>query len=191
MNIRHLTIFCILVLITRLVLADAQTRYTLIQPGNINIGNFSFYNPGYWSQNRVNSTLSWTKDGILLNEIVFGQIHPGQHVLNQSNKQSSNFGYDPTMTMNLIVEQFNDALSISNYHNVTLNDRINTTISNLPAIRFKISYDTNAGVNYSAWVLFIKAENKLLTLFCSATTRHYFPMLENSFVEIIESVKIL
>ena len=185
----HLIVLCLF--IVSCVAADENNRYTLIEPGNISIGNINIDNPGYWSQQKINTTISWTKDGVLLNEIVFGKILPGQHILNQRSDQNINFSYDPSMSLNLIVEQFNDALSISNYHNVKLHQRKKKNINNSPAIQFKISYDTTAGVNYSAWVLFVKSENKLLTLFCSATSRHYFLMLEKVYLKLIDSVKLL
>lgn len=189
--LKDLITFNLLMLVISYALALEQSIYTPIEPGYVDIGEIRVNNPGFWSQQKFNKVTSWTKDGTLLNEIVFGRILSGQNILGQSAAQNRNFDYDPVMSLNLIVEQFTDALSVSNYYNVRLHDRKTMDMNNLPAIKFKVSYDTNAGINYSAWILLIKTDGKLLTIFCSASSVHYFPKLEKTFLKIIESVKVL
>ena len=166
-------------------------KYHLVSPGSVNIGLLKFTNPEYWSEQRNGGLVSWTKDGILLNEVVFGSLLKGQNILGQTGAIAGDFDYDPQMSSNLLVEHFTDALTNSVYHNVILLERSKLLISDQQAVKFKISYDANSNVNYSAWALFIKRDDQLITVFCSAPSRHYFPMLEDSCLEILDSIQLI
>ncbi len=168
-----------------------KSKYGQIKPGPINIGSLRFNNPDYWSQQKNGELISWTQDGILLNEIVFGRLNAGQNILGQKGNIRGDFDYDPDMSLNLVVEQFTDALKTSTYHNIVIHEFSRLRISNNEAVKFKISYDASSVVNYSAWALFVKKSNRLITIFCSATTRYYFPKLEKTYLQLLDSVQII
>ena len=171
--------------------SNSNDRYELVSPGLVNIDMLKFNNPGYWSEQKKEGLVSWTQDGTLLNEIVFGSLNQGQNILGKTGNAAGEFDYEPQMSPNLLVEQFTDALTNSSYHNVILHERIKLFISNQQAVKFKVSYDASSNVNYSAWALFIKHDDKLITIFCSAPTRYYFPMLEDSYLKILNSVEVI
>lgn len=165
--------------------------YTLVKPGLTNIGTIVFNNPDYWSQQKKSGITSWTQDGILLNEIVFSQVQQGRNILGQKQNAAGDFDFNPGMSMALIAEQFTDALNANNHYNLVLLDRIQLSLNNADAIKFKISYDTSANVNYTAWALFIKFNDKLITVYCSAPSRYYFVRLEKNYLKILDSVRLI
>ena len=164
--------------------------YREVMPGTVHVGQLRVRNPNFWSEFKRGQIVSWTQDGILLNEIVFSHVEAGQNILRQQGQNSIHFAFSPKMSLNLIIEQFIDALTAnSTYHNIELLDHKLLTVSNYDAVKFKITYDTNNNVSYSAWVLFVLKPTQLITIFCSAPNRHYFPRLEQTYLKIIDSAK--
>ena len=163
-------------------------RYSLIEPGVTQVNQFRVKTQTHWSQQVAGKSVSWTKDGVLLNEIVFSEIKKGQDILGRSDKKVKAFKFDPDMPMLSLVELFVDALSLANFHNVRLHSE-QTTAEN--TIRFELSYDKNSNVNYTAQAILFKRGNSLYTIYCAAPSGHIFNTVKAYFNEILETAKVL
>ena len=168
----------------------SSKRYTLVSPGVVIVNKFQVENPRYWSQQTAGQSVSWTKDGVLLNEIVFSEISQGQDILGQTGANAHAFEFEPAMSMPALVELFLDALSIRDYHNVRLVNEQPFIIDGDPAIRFALSYDSDRRLNYSAQAIFIKRDERLYTIYCSAPSGYLFDNVQPYFKIILDSVRL-
>ena len=162
--------------------------YSLVAPGVIDINQFRVVTQTHWSQQIAGNSVSWTKDGVLLNEIVFGEVNEGEDILGRSDRKNSAFNFDSDMPLVSLVELFVDALSLANFHNITL---LSEQAKAHNAIRFELSYDKNSNVNYTAMAILMKRNNTLFTLYSSAPSGHLFHTIKPAFNEILESAEVL
>lgn len=163
-------------------------QYSLVKPGIIKVNQFRVTTQTHWSQQVAGKSVSWTKDGVLLNEIVFSEITKGQDILGRSDAKVDVFKYQPDMRMIPLVELFVDALSLANFHNVIVHSE--SPISQ-NTIRFELSYEKNSNVNYTAQAILFKRGNSLYTIYCAAPSGHIFSTVKAYFNEILESAIVL
>ena len=191
MIIKNLILIMAMGCITACAKLPEPRSYELIKPGVITVNQFQVKNSSHWTQQVKGKSVSWTKDGTLLNELVFSEIGNGQDILGQTGVENTEFEFKSNRSMLALVELFVDALSIRNFYNVTLHSEHLFTVNAHKAIRFRLSYDTNSNVNYTAQAVFIKQKNTLHTLFCSAPSGHRFKIMEPYFSEILDSARLL
>ena len=190
MGFRTLCMLCVLVSITACTNLPEPKKYSLVIPGIIDVNHLQVENISYWSQQINGKSVSWTRDGVLLNEVVFSEINDGQDILGQSTVDSAAYKFDPDTPMHSLVELFVDALSVRNFHNVRLLSDHPLTVNGKDAIIFKIIYDSKLNVSYTAQAIFIKHKHSLHTIYGSAPTGHIFNSIEAELNQILYSVRL-
>ena len=175
-----------------LVLLSGCSVYSMIPPGETQIGVLKVDNPANWSQFKQGDEVSWTYDGFLLNEVWVDTIKDGQHLFKlKINEDNKAFVLDSEADLEETFELYFDGLIPFGVIEPELISSEPVSISDREGLRFEISYNTSDNLKYRVIGLFVKDGKSLHRLFCKAPEEYYFPKHEQEFRKIVESARLV
>ena len=180
-----------IILFTTILFLTGCSAHTLIKPGEINLGKINVKTSSHWSQRKFKGELVWTKDGALLNRISIREIQNGKHIFNEKiGDNNRGFVYNSDLNLEDTLELYLDALETSGVANPNLSHSQRRFINEREALDFEFSYDTEQNLKYISVGTFIKDDNSVSLILCSAPKEYYFPTFEMTFRDILASIEI-